>query len=321
MPKLREKIGASLKLLDKGLMCYPFSLGGEMILDDVDFGVIGGSGFYNIPNFKKTEEFFLKTPFGEPSDALIIGEMKKKKVAFLARHGRHHNLLPTEINFKANIYALKMIGVKAIISASAVGSLKEEIHPGDMVVPDQLFDRTRHRDDTFFGEGIVAHISFAKPFCHNLREKLLKSLIKHSISFHQNGTYLCMEGPQFSTRAESNLYKSWGMSIIGMTNLQEAKLARECEICYATLALVTDYDCWHPVEEEVKIENVLEIMRKNTENAQKVIADVIAEDHLDTCECHLALRNAIVTSRSHWPEKTYQKLKPLLLRWEKFNGK
>lgn len=290
-------------------------------MKDVDFGIIGGSGFYNMPHFKKTEEISLKTPFGEPSDAFVIGEIGGKRAAFLARHGRHHTLLPTEINFKANIYAMKLLGVKAIISASAVGSLKEEIHPGEMVVPDQLFDRTRHREDTFFGEGIVAHISFAKPFCHTLREKLLKSLIKHSIPFHQNGTYLCMEGPQFSTRAESNLYKKWGMSVIGMTNLHEAKLAREAEICYATLALVTDYDCWHPVEEEVKIENVLAIMKKNTENAQKVISDVISEDHIENCDCSTALRNAIVTPRSHWAEATYQKLKPLLLRWEQFNGK
>lgn len=288
---------------------------------DVEFGIIGGSGFYNMPHFKKREEIHLKTPFGEPSDALIIGEIGKKSAVFLARHGRHHTLLPTEINFKANIYAMKLLGVKAIISASAVGSLKEEIHPGEMVVPDQIFDRTRHREDTFFGQGIVAHISFAEPFCHTLREKLLKSLIKHSIPFHQNGTYLCMEGPQFSTRAESNLYKAWGMSVIGMTNLHEAKLAREAEICYATLALVTDYDCWHPVEEEVKIEKVLEIMKKNTENAQKVISDIISEDHIDSCECSTALRNAIVTPRSHWPEETYQKLKPLFLRWEEFNGK
>lgn len=290
-------------------------------MKDVEFGIIGGSGFYEMPNFKKREKIYLHTPFGEPSDAIVVGEIDGKRTAFLARHGRHHTLLPTEINFKANIYAMKLLGVKAIISASAVGSLKEEIHPGEMVVPDQIFDRTRHREDTFFGEGIVAHISFAKPFCHTLREKLLKSLIKHSIPFHQNGTYLCIEGPQFSTRAESNLYKAWGMSVIGMTNLHEAKLAREAEICYATLALVTDYDCWHPVEEEVKIESVLKIMKKNTEHAQKVISDVISEGHLDNCECSTALRNAIVTPRSHWPETTYQKLKPLLLRWEKFNGK
>lgn len=290
-------------------------------MNDIEFGVIGGSGFYNMPNFKKSHEIHLQTPFGEPSDAFIIGELNGKKVAFLARHGRHHSLLPTEINFKANIFAMKLLGVRAIISASAVGSLREEIHPGEMVVPDQLFDRTRHREDTFFGNGIVAHISFAKPFCHNLREKIIRSLIENQIPFHQSGTYLCIEGPQFSTRAESYIYKSWGMSVIGMTNLHEAKLAREAEICYATLALVTDYDCWHPIEEEVKIENVLEIMKKNTENAQKVISDVISKDHLKECECSCALRNAIITPRSHWNEKTYQKLRPLLVRWEEHNGK
>ncbi len=290
-------------------------------MNDIEWGVIGGSGFYNMPDFKRSQEIHLKTPFGEPSDAFIIGELKGKKVAFIARHGRHHSLLPTEINFRANIYAMKILGVKAIISASAAGSLRKEIHPGEMVVPDQLFDRTKHRDDTFFGNGIVAHISFAKPFCPNLREKILGSLIKHKIPFHQSGTYLCMEGPQFSTRAESNLYKAWGMSVIGMTNLQEAKLAREAEICYASLALVTDYDCWHPFEEEVKIENVLEIMRKNTENAQKVIKEVISDGYPDNCECSHALRNAIVTPRSFWPEETYQKLKPLLIRWEEHNGK
>lgn len=288
---------------------------------EVEYGVIGGSGFYNMPGFKKSEEISLKTPFGEPSDAFVIGELDGKSAAFLARHGRGHTILPSEINFRANIYGMKLLGVKAIISASAVGSLREEVHPGEMVVPDQLFDRTRHRPDTFFGEGIVAHISFAKPFCGHLRQKLLNSLMKNNIPFHQAGTYLCMEGPQFSTRAESNQYKAWGMSIIGMTNLQEAKLAREAEICYATLALVTDYDCWHPVEEEVKIENVLAIMRKNTENAQKVIAEVIKEDHLDGCECRQALRNAIVTPRSKWREETYHKLRPLLVRWEEHNGK
>lgn len=288
---------------------------------EVDYGVIGGSGFYSLPSFKKTGEINIKTPFGNPSDDFVLGELSGKKVAFLARHGRHHTISPTEVNFRANIYAFKLLGVKAIISASAVGSLKEEIHPGDMVVPDQFFDRTRHREDTFFGEGIVAHISFAKPFCEKLRQRLLKSLSKNKISFHRSGTYLCMEGPQFSTQAESLFYKSMGMSIIGMTNLQEAKLSREAEICYATLALVTDYDCWHPVEEEVKIETVLEIMEKNTKNAQKVICDVIREDSLDDCECHHALKNAIVTDKAQWKISTYRKLKPLLLKWEERNGK
>jgi 5'-methylthioadenosine phosphorylase len=290
-------------------------------MHDIDYGVIGGSGFYNMPGFIKSEEMTLKTPFGDPSDVFVLGDLDGKKVAFLARHGRSHTILPSEINFRANIYGMKLLGVRAIISASAVGSLREEIHPGEMVVPDQLFDRTRHRPDTFFGEGIVAHVSFAKPFCAHLRQKLLNSLMKHGIPFHQSGTYICMEGPQFSTRAESNLYKAWGMSIIGMTNLQEAKLAREAEICYATMALVTDYDCWHPVEEEVKIENVLAIMKQNTANAQKVIAEVIQKDHLDGCECHQALRNAIVTPKAKWPMETYHRLRPLLERWEEQNGK
>lgn len=289
----------------------------EGIMFDCDFGVIGGSGFYSMPQFKKIDEIKIKTPFGEPSDSFVIGEIGSRKVAFLARHGRYHTLLPTEINFKANIYAFKLLGVKAIISASAVGSLKEEIHPGDMVIPDQLFDRTRHREDTFFGEGIVAHISFANPFCEKLRNALINSLEKLLLPFHKEGTYLCMEGPQFSTKAESLVYKFLNMSVIGMTNLQEAKLAREAEICYATLALVTDYDCWHPTEKEVKIEDVLEIVRKNTLNAQKVIADAIESIELNDCECHHSLRNAIVTPKEHWKKETYEKLKPLLLNWEK----
>lgn len=288
---------------------------------EVDYGVIGGSGFYSLPSFKKTGEIKLKTPFGDPSDEFVIGEIKDKKVAFLARHGKNHTILPSEVNFRANIYAMKLLGVKAIISASAVGSLKEEIHPGDMVVPDQLFDRTKKRVDTFFGDGIVAHISFKNPFCENLRKRLIKSLTKNKISFYPSGTYLCMEGPQFSTLSESLFYKSIGMSIIGMTNLSEAKLAREAEICYATLALVTDYDCWHPQEDEVKIENVLEIMKRNTKNAQKVIADVIAEDSLNDCNCHHSLTNAIVTPKNEWKISTYRKLKPILLKWEERNGK
>jgi 5'-methylthioadenosine phosphorylase len=290
-------------------------------MHDIDYGVIGGSGFYDMPGFKKSEEIALKTPFGSPSDAFILGELDGKRAAFLARHGRNHTILPSEINFRANIYGMKVLGVKAIISASAVGSLKEEIHPGEMVVPDQLYDRTRHRPDTFFGGGIVAHISFAEPFCPEMRKRLLAGLKKLRVPFHHKGTYICMEGPQFSTKAESNVYRSLGMDVIGMTNLQEAKLAREAEICYATLALVTDYDCWHPVEEEVKIENVLAIMKKNTENAQKAISEVIRHDHLPECECRGALSNAIITPRNKWREETYHKLRPLLARWEERNGK
>lgn len=282
----------------------------------VDYGIIGGSGFYHMPGFEAAERVALRTPFGDPSEAYVLGTLKGRSVAFLARHGEGHRILPSELNFRANIYGFKILGARAIVSASAVGSLKEQYEPGHLLIPDQLVDRTRHRPDTFFGEGIAAHVSLAHPFCPVLRARLAASVRSLGVPVHEGGTYLCMEGPQFSTQAESNLYRSWGMDVIGMTNLQEAKLAREAEICYATLALVTDYDCWHPDHDHVRIEDVLAVMRENTAHAREAIAGAIAAPPPEGCACPKALQNAVVTRRDAWPEATFHKLRPLLQRLE-----
>src|SRR5262244_1802206 len=251
------------------------------------------------------EEIGIDTPFGRPSDNFIVGNLGETRVAFLARHGRGHLLIPTEIPFRANIYAMKLLGVERIISASAVGSLKEELKPLDIVLPDQFFDRTRHRASTFFGNGIAAHAGFADPVCRDLcdvLEETARTAID-GITVHRGGTYLCMEGPAFSTRAESQVYRSWGMDIIGKTNLQEAKLAREAEICYATLALVTDYDCWHPGHDAVSVETVIEYLNKNVRNAQTIMREAIKQlrNQDRTCKCGSALRNAIFTAPNLWP--------------------
>jgi 5'-methylthioadenosine phosphorylase len=262
--------------------------------------VIGGSGLYQIAGLTEIEEVSLTTPFGEPSDVLFIGTLAGERVAFLPRHARGHTLLPTEIPFRANIYAMKLLGVERIISASAVGSLREELKPTDIVFPDQFFDRTRQRASTFFGGGIAAHVSFADPVCKNLVDTLERAARAElrEIDIHRGGTYICMEGPAFSTKAESEAYRSMGMSVIGMTNLQEAKLAREAEICYATIAMVTDYDCWHPGHDSVTVEMIIEFLNRNAANAQKLVAAAVAElvNKPRTCKCGDSLRHAIITS-------------------------
>src|SRR6266403_4101856 len=246
-------------------------------MEHVRIGMIGGSGLYQMPELTNVEEVHVDTPFGSPSDSFVIGTLENERVAFLPRHGRGHRLTPTEVPFRANIYAMKLLGVERILSAAAVGSLQERYAPLDMVIPDQFFDRTRGRvrESTFFGEGIVAHVSFAQPVCGALGDVLEESCRSAEVKAHRGGTYLCMEGPAFSSVAESKVYRSWGMDIIGMTNLQEAKLAREAEICYATLALVTDYDCWHPGHDVVTVDTVIEYLNKNVRTAQQAIATAI----------------------------------------------
>lgn len=263
-------------------------------------GIIGGSGLYKMEALQNIQEVSLETPFGQPSDALIVGTLDETPVAFLARHGRGHHLLPTEVPYRANIHAMKQLGVEYILSASAVGSLQAEAKPLDMVVPDQFIDRTKHRVSTFFGNGIVAHISFGEPFCKALSQVLcdaIASLNLPDIDLHQGGTYVCMEGPAFSTKAESELYRSWGGKIIGMTNLTEAKLAREAEIAYTTLAMVTDYDCWHPDHDSVTVEMVVENLQKNAVNAQMVIRETVKRlsANYPSSKAHEALKYAILT--------------------------
>ncbi|MDZ8094556.1 MAG: S-methyl-5'-thioadenosine phosphorylase [Nostoc sp. DedQUE05] len=283
-------------------------------------GIIGGSGLYKMDALKDIEEVRVETPFGSPSDALILGTLDGTRVAFLARHGRNHTLLPSELPFRANIYAMKQLGVKYLISASAVGSLKSEAKPLDMVVPDQFIDRTKNRISTFFGEGIVAHIAFGDPICQNLATVLadaIASLNLPEVTLHRGGTYVCMEGPAFSTKAESNLYRSWGATIIGMTNLPEAKLAREAEIAYATLALVTDYDCWHPDHDNVTVEMVIGNLLRNAVNAQKVIQETVRRlsENPPLSEAHSALQYAILTQLDKAPPATKEKLGLLLQKY------
>jgi 5'-methylthioadenosine phosphorylase len=284
-------------------------------------GIIGGSGLYQMPELKDVEEVPVETPFGPPSDAFIVGTLEGERVAFLPRHGRGHKLLPTELPFRANIYAMKQLGVERILSASAVGSLQERYAPLDMVIPDQFFDRTRARahESTFFGEGIVGHITFAHPVCTDLGDVLEESCRAAEVRVHRGGTYLCMEGPAFSTRAESHVYRSWGMDIIGMTNLQEAKLAREAEICYATLALVTDYDCWHEGHDAVSVEAVVEYLNKNVRNAQVIMREAIRRLSAAerACSCGSALKNAIFTPPELWPEATTKKLDAVIKKYRK----
>ncbi len=286
-------------------------------MTDIKIGLIGGSGLYKMEELQEIEEIKIETPFGDPSDALITGKLDNIPVVFLARHGRNHHLSPSELPFRANIYALKKLGVEYIISASAVGSLKKKIKPLDMVIPDQFIDRTNGRIATFFGEGIVAHITFGDPICPHLAKVLadsIKSLELPEVKLHFGGTYLCMEGPAFSTRSESNLYRSWGASVIGMTNLTEAKLAREAEIAYTTLALSTDYDCWHEDHDNVTVEMVVANLHKNASNAQKVIKETVrrlAENPPESA-AHSALKNAILTPLDKVPTATKEKLALLL---------
>jgi 5'-methylthioadenosine phosphorylase len=282
-------------------------------LQQAEIGIIGGSGLYNIPGLTNTREVWLETPFGKPSDAYVVGTLAGRKVAFLARHGRGHRILPSELNFRANIYGFKQLGVERIASASAVGSLKEEHKPLEFVIPDQFYDRTKQRISTFFGNGIVVHIAFADPVCPEISVVLETSCRKAGVVGKRGGTYICMEGPQFSTRAESNIYRSWGADIIGMTNLQEAKLAREAEICYATLAMVTDYDCWHPAHEAVTVEQVVAVLLKNAENACNVVREVVAAMPRERrCKCGSALANAIQTDRKLIPAEVRGRLALLL---------
>jgi 5'-methylthioadenosine phosphorylase len=278
-----------------------------------EIGIIGGSGLYDMAELTDREEQQIATPFGDPSGPYVIGTLRGKRVAFLARHGAGHRLLPSELNFRANIYGMKVLGVERILSASAVGSLKLEYKPLDIVVPDQFFDRTRGRIGTFFGRGLVAHVAFAHPVCRDLSRIAADSAENVGATVHRGGTYVNMEGPQFSTLAESNLYRSWGMDVIGMTNLQEAKLAREAEICYATLALVTDYDCWHPDHDSVTVDLIVANLLQNAVTARKTIADVVERIGAPrTCACKDALATAIITPAPLVPEQTKKDLAPII---------
>jgi 5'-methylthioadenosine phosphorylase len=285
-------------------------------MEKVSIGIIGGSGLYQMPELQNVREQKVETPFGDPSDAFIIGELEGVTVAFLPRHGRGHKLLPTELPFRANIYAMKMLGVDYILSVSAVGSLQEKYAPTHMVIPDQFFDRTRGRvkESTFFGEGIVGHVTFAHPVCDELGDILEAACGSVDVTTHRGGTYLCMEGPAFSTKAESNVYRQWGMDVIGMTNLQEAKLAREAEIAYATLALVTDYDCWYEGHDDVTVDMVIEYLNKNVRNAQLILKDAVKRVAAKTTpnQYRDAIKNAIFTAPDLWPDATFKKLEAII---------
>src|SRR5918992_1555122 len=285
-------------------------------MENVQIGIVGGSGLYDMAEVTDRKEVSVTTPFGEPSAAYLLGTLRGKRVAFLARHGAGHKLSPSELNFRANIYGFKTLGVEYILSASAVGSLKEEYKPLDIVIPDQFFDRTKGRVSTFFGSGLVAHVGFAHPFCTHLSRIAHDSGKRAGATIHKGGTYVCMEGPQFSTLAESRLYRSWGMDIIGMTNLQEAKLAREAEICYTTIALVTDYDCWHPDHDQVTVDMIIANLTQNARMAQQVIANAVGMLPFDrTCECATALKHALITRPEAIPEQTKKKLAPIVARY------
>jgi len=285
-------------------------------MEKVNIGIIGGSGLYQMPELENVREQVVETPFGNPSDAFIIGELDGVTVAFLPRHARGHKFTPTEVPYRANVYAMKLLGVEYILSVSAVGSLQEQYAPTDMVIPDQFFDRTRARakESTFFGEGIVGHVTFAHPVCSELGDILEASCKEIGVKTHRGGTYVCMEGPAFSTVAESNVYRQWGMDIIGMTNLQEAKLAREAEIAYATLALVTDYDCWHSSHDAVTIDMVVEYLNKNVRNAQLILKDAVKRVAAKETpnQYRDAIKNAIFTAQDHWPAETAMKLDAII---------
>jgi 5'-methylthioadenosine phosphorylase len=282
-------------------------------LSQAEIGIIGGSGLYSMPGLTDIQEVAQPTPFGVPSDAYVLGTLEGRRVAFLARHGRGHRILPSELNFRANIYGFKQLGVERILSVSAVGSLKEEHKPGEFLIVDQFVDRTRHRMDTFFGDGVVAHVAFADPVCPQLFDVVAKACEKAKVVGKRGGSYICMEGPQFSTKAESNLYRSWGMDVIGMTNLQEAKLAREAEICYVTVAMVTDYDCWHPHHDSVTVDQIVAVLLKNAENACSVVREAVAAMLKErACKCGSALAHAILTDRTKIPPATRERLKLIL---------
>jgi 5'-methylthioadenosine phosphorylase len=285
--------------------------------ETASIGIIGGSGLYQMEGLTVIEERKVDTPFGDPSDSYVVGEIDGVRVAFLSRHGRGHRLSPTELNYRANIFGFKLLGVHTILSASAVGSMKEEYAPTDIVFPHQFIDRTRHRADTFFGDGIVAHISFADPICAGASFTMSKVARETGARVHEGGVYVCMEGPQFSTRAESNLYRSWNVDVIGMTNLQEAKLAREAEICYATMALVTDYDCWYEGHDDVTVETVLAYLAKNAKTAQTILRNSIvpAANRKRDCACPNALQYAIMTDRSAITAEAKRRLAPIIKKY------
>jgi 5'-methylthioadenosine phosphorylase len=279
-------------------------------------GIVGGSGLYDMAELRDREERYISTPFGDPSGPYVVGTLRGRRVAFLARHGVGHRILPTELNFRANIYGFKVLGVERILSASAVGSLKEEYRPLDILVPDQFFDRTKGRVSTFFGRGLVAHIAFAHPVCSTLSAIAADSAEAVGATVHRGGTYVNMEGPQFSTLAESRLYRTWGMDVIGMTNLQEAKLAREAEICYATLALITDYDCWHPDHDSVTVDLIVANLLQNAATAQKTIAEAVSRlPESRHCACKDALATAIITQAAHIPARIQKELEPIIGRY------
>jgi 5'-methylthioadenosine phosphorylase len=285
-------------------------------MEEIKIGIIGGSGLYDMPGLTERSEISINTPFGSPSDSFIIGALSGKRVAFLSRHGRGHRTMPSDLNFRANIYAMKLLGVERILSVSAVGSLKEELAPLDIVLPDQFVDRTSGRRSTFFGDGLVAHISFADPICSDLLEQVHCASHKAGIAAKKGGIYICMEGPAFSTRAESNLYRSWGMDIIGMTNLQEAKLAREAEICYVTIALVTDYDCWHETHESVSTDLIIANLLKNCQAAQTIIAQTVQDlQSTRSCQCGEALKYALITDKTAIPAETKNKLERIVEKY------
>ena len=278
-------------------------------MQEAEIGIIGGSGLYAMPGLTSVREQRIETPFGNPSDGFVLGELEGRKVAFLARHGRGHRLLPSELNFRANIYAMKKLGVERIVSVSAVGSLKEEHKPTDFVIPDQFIDRTFHRISTFFGEGLVAHVAFGDPVCAVVAKAIAEGCAREKVVGKSGGTYVCMEGPQFSTRAESNLYRSWGADVIGMTNLQEAKLAREAEICYATAAMVTDYDCWREGHDDVTVDQIVAVLHQNAANACKVVRAAVAAMPCErSCGCASALKFAMLTDPKAIPSDTRKRL-------------
>ena len=288
------------------------------MVERAEIGIIGGTGLYQMEGFTDVGEVSVETPFGPPSDSVMVGSLDGRRVAFLPRHGRGHRILPHELNFRANVFAMKKLGVEWILSVSAVGSLKERYEPLHVVVPDQFVDRTQQRQSTFFGRGLVAHVAFAHPVCRNLSKVMAEACADARATYHVGGTYVCMEGPQFSTLAESELYRSWGADLIGMTNLQEAKLAREAEICYATLAMVTDYDCWHPDHDAVTAEQILGILGQNAETARKVLRAAVRRLPIPReCECASALRYALVTPPELVPEAVKRELEPIVGRYLK----
>lgn len=278
-----------------------------------EVGIIGGSGLYSMNGLTKTREVTVKTPFGDPSDAIVLGTLEGKRVAFLARHGRGHRILPSEINFRANVYAMKLLGVERIMSVSAVGSLMEDLRPGEFLVPDQFVDRTKNRVSTFFGEGLVAHVGFDKPTCGQVSAALADASVHCGVMVHRRGTYVCIEGPQFSTLAEANMHRQLRFEVIGMTNVTEAKLAREAEICYATIAMITDFDCWHPEHESVTASQIIATLVQNAENAQKVLREAVRSmPEARSCKCGAALKHALVTDMKLVPKATKKKLEAII---------